>query len=85
MFRIRGFYIHGSECPGWCEGYLNSEDICRRDDFDMLRQKIMKEIDPDYGLELSAKTKKDLARSRAAAKAGRTYTLDEVKKKLKLD
>jgi hypothetical protein len=85
MFRIRGFCIRGSECPGCGEGYLNGGDICRRDDFDMLRQRVMKEIDPDYGLELSAKTKKDLARSRAAAKAGRTYTLDEVKKKLKLD
>jgi AbrB family looped-hinge helix DNA binding protein len=84
MFRIQGFDIRGSECPKCGEASLNSGDANRQLQFNKLRHWVLKKIDPDYGLELSAETKKDLARSRADIGAGRVYTLDEVEKRLKL-
>ena len=83
MFRIRGFNIRGSECPGCGEGFLNGADANRQLQFNKLRQWVLKKMDPEYGLELSAETKKDLAQSRADVKAGRVYSLDEVKKNLR--
>ena len=84
MFRIRGFDIRGSECPKCGEGYFNGEDANRSLIFNKLQHWVLKRIDPDYGLELRARTKRELARSRAEVKAGRTYTMEEVKKKLRL-
>ena len=84
MFRIRGFDIRGSECPKCGEGYFNGEDANRSLIFNKLQHWVLKRIDPDYGLELNARTKRELARSRAQAKAGRTHTMEEVKKELGL-
>jgi bifunctional DNA-binding transcriptional regulator/antitoxin component of YhaV-PrlF toxin-antitoxin module len=84
MFRIKGFDIRGSECPKCGEGFLNGGDADRYLMFNKLRHWVLKKIDPDYGLELSAETKRDLARSRAEIKAGKVRTLEEVKKQLGL-
>jgi len=84
MFKIQAFNIRGSECPKCGEGFLNGADANRQSQFNKLRHWVLKKIDPDYGLELSAETKKDLARSRADIRAGRVYTLDEVEKRLRL-
>jgi len=80
MFRIKGFDMRGSECPKCGEAFLNGGDADRYLIFNKLRHWVLKKIDPDYGLELSAQTKRAIARSRAAQRAGKVHTLDEVKK-----
>lgn len=84
MFRIKGFEVRGSECPKCGEAFLNGADANRHLMFNKLRHWVLKRIDPDYGLTLSARTKRELVRSRAQAKAGRIHTLEEVKKELRL-
>jgi hypothetical protein len=43
---------------------------------------VLKKIDPDYGLELNAETKRALAKSHSQIKTGNVHTLEEVKKRL---
>jgi len=84
MFRTKGFDMRGSECPKCGEAFLNGGDADRYLMFNKLRHWVLKKIDPDYGLELSAQTKRDLARSRAEMRTGKVITLEEVKKELGL-
>jgi bifunctional DNA-binding transcriptional regulator/antitoxin component of YhaV-PrlF toxin-antitoxin module len=84
MYRRRRFDIRGSECPRCKEGWLNGADSNRSLKFNKIASYVMDHIDIEDWIEVNARTKRDLARSRADAKAGRTQTLEEVKKELKL-
>jgi AbrB family looped-hinge helix DNA binding protein len=84
MFKRRGFEIRGSECPKCKEGYLNGADSNRSLIFNKIATYVVDHIDIEDWMEVNARTKKEQARSRAEIKAGRTYTLDEVKKELRL-
>jgi len=82
MFRIRGFGLRGSECPRCREGYLNGADASRSSEFARIADHVIDHIDIEDWMEVNARTKRELARSRAEANAGRTQSPEEVKTKL---
>lgn len=84
MFRIRGFDIRGAECPLCKEGWLNGADSNRSLMFNRIADYVMDHIDIEDWMEVNARTKRELARSWAEAKAGKTHTLADIKKSLKL-
>lgn len=84
MFQIHGFGIRGSECPKCKEGYLNGADSNRSLMFNKIADYVMDHIDIEDWMEVNARTKRELARSWAEAKAGKIHTLAEIKKSLNL-
>jgi bifunctional DNA-binding transcriptional regulator/antitoxin component of YhaV-PrlF toxin-antitoxin module len=85
MYRRRGFDIRGAECARCKDGYLNGADSNRSLIFNKIANYVMDHIDIEDWMEVNARTKKELAQSRAEAKAGKIQSLGEVRKRLGLE